>query len=59
MVNKKNIIFITLLVTISLFFIWPEKKYKPYIVSDEYQKQVDNFYLPPMPPDWEWQLRLQ
>lgn len=37
-----------------IIFIWPEKKYIPYVVSDEFQKQVDNFYLPPMPPDWKW-----
>ena len=36
------------------FFFWPEKKYKPYQVSKEFQAQVDNFYLPDMPPDWQW-----
>ena len=36
------------------FFLWPEKKYEAYQVSPEYQAQVDAFYLPDMPPDWQW-----
>lgn len=36
------------------FFFWPEKKYEPYQVSEAYQAQVDAFYLPDMPPDWQW-----
>ncbi|WP_026940590.1 alpha/beta fold hydrolase [Hellea balneolensis] len=36
------------------FYLWPEKKYEPYQVSEAYQAQVDAFYLPDMPPDWSW-----
>ena len=36
------------------FFLWPEKKYKPYKVSSEYQAQVDAFHMPDFPPDWQW-----
>jgi len=42
------------LLAVLAFFFWPEKKYKPYQVSPEYQAQVDAFYLPDMPPDWVW-----
>ncbi len=34
--------------------LWPEKKYKAYQVSADYQAQVDAFYVPPMPADWTW-----
>ena len=54
MTSKKNIIIASILVPLLLFFIWPEKKYKAYEVGDDFQKQVDNFYLPTMPPDWSW-----
>ncbi len=43
-----------ILLGVLAFFLWPEKKYKPYQVSAEYQAQVDAFYLPNMPPDWQW-----
>ena len=43
-----------LLFGVLAFFLWPEKKYKPYQVSAEYQAQVDAFHLPDMPPDWIW-----
>ena len=36
------------------FFFWPEKEYEPHQVSEAYQAQVDAFYLPDMPPDWQW-----
>jgi len=36
------------------FFFWPEKAYKPFEVTAEYQAQVDAFHLPDMPPDWVW-----
>jgi len=35
-------------------FLWPEKSYTPYKVDIDYQKQVDAFILPDMPPDWSW-----
>jgi len=35
-------------------WIWPEKPYRPYQVSKAYQAQVDDFHIPPMPPDWIW-----
>jgi len=43
-----------ILLGVLAFFLWPEKKYKPFQVSAEYQAQVDAFYLPEMPPDWTW-----
>ena len=43
-----------LLLSILIFFFWPEKPYKPYHVDSDYRSQVDAYYLPPMPPDWEW-----
>ena len=43
-----------LLLGVLAFFFWPEKKYEPFQVSKEYQAQVDAFYLPDMPPDWQW-----
>ena len=42
------------LLGVLVFFFWPEKKYEPYQVSEAYQAQVDAFYLPDMPPDWQW-----
>ena len=46
MIIKKNIIIALILVPLLLLFFWPEKKYKAYEVADEFQKQVDIFYLP-------------
>lgn len=43
------------LLAILAFFFWPEKAYKPYQVSPEYQAQVDAFDMPDMPPDWRWE----
>jgi len=43
-----------LLLGVLAFFLWPEKAYKPYQVSSDYQAQVDAFHLPDMPPDWIW-----
>lgn len=45
---------LVVLLAVIAFFVWPEKKYKPYEVTPEYQAQVDAFYLPDMPPDWQW-----
>ena len=45
---------LVLLLAVIAFFVWPEKKYKPYEVTPEYQAQVDAFYLHDMPPDWVW-----
>ena len=45
-----------LLLAVVAFFFWPEKKYEPYQVSAEYQAQVDAFFLPDMPPDWQWKI---
>lgn len=42
------------IIAVIAFFIWPEKRYKAYSVSDDFQAQVDAFYLPDMPPDWVW-----
>ncbi len=38
---------------LALYF-WPEKSYSAYAVNAEYQKQVDAYFVPEMPPDWTW-----
>jgi len=43
-----------ILLAVIVFFVWPEKKYKPYQVLSEFQAQVDAFNLPDMPSDWVW-----
>ena len=44
---------ILLLAIVALLF-WPEKRYEPFQVNDAYQAQVDAYYVPSMPRDWEW-----
>lgn len=34
--------------------LWPEKKYRPFEVSQAYQAQAERFTIPKMPTDWEW-----
>jgi len=46
---------IAFLVSVAIFYLWPEKPYKPFKVSPEYQAQADAFHVPEMPPDWKWQ----
>lgn len=36
------------------FAFWPEKKFETYQVSPEYQAQIDNFHIPPMPEGWKY-----
>lgn len=43
-----------LALAIFAFLAWPESRYFPYEVSDEYQAQVDQFVIPDMPEDWTW-----
>lgn len=53
----KQIIFIVLgllLLGIIAVMAWPEKSYRPYVVSDEYRAQVNKFVIPDMPDDWVW-----
>ena len=38
------------------FFAWPESRYEPYEVSASYRAQVENFNIPDMPEDWEWDM---
>lgn len=45
---------LVIVLAVLAFFLWPEKAYKPYQVSPQYQAQVDAFYLPDMPNDWDW-----
>ena len=42
-----------ILLVIAAFIFWPEKAYKPYQVDAAYRAQVDDFYIPPMPADWQ------
>jgi lysophospholipase len=37
-----------------VFYLWPPAKYEPHQVSPEYQAQVDEFFIPPMPDGWEF-----
>lgn len=46
--------FVFLLIGIAALYFWPEKRYQPFKVSDDYQRQVDNYHIPDMPPDWQW-----
>ncbi len=45
---------LALVALIAVFFLWPEKAYKPYEVSEAYRVQAEGFNLPSMPPDWHW-----
>lgn len=36
-----------------VFLLYPPAKYVPHQVTPEYQAQVDNFNVPPMPEGWE------
>lgn len=47
-------LFVGLLIFIAAIFLWPQKRYQPFQVSDAYQVQVDAFNVPNMPSDWEW-----
>ncbi|MEP1230372.1 MAG: alpha/beta hydrolase [Litorimonas sp.] len=40
--------------TILGFFISPETAHEYYEVDEQYQAQVDAYYVPPMPTDWSW-----
>ena len=54
----KQVIFIffglVFFLSIIAFFAWPEKSYEPYVVSEKYLAQVNDFKIPDMPKDWEW-----
>jgi len=54
----KKSIFLALLGLIFIaavaFFAWPEKSHEYYEVDAAYQAQVDAYYVPPMPNDWQW-----
>jgi len=39
---------------IALAFLWPEKTYKPYKVSEAYKTQAEAYNIPSMPADWTW-----
>jgi len=43
------------ILAIVVFLFRPEKAYEAYVVSEDYQAQVDKFNLPAMPADWTWQ----
>ena len=45
-----------LIVGLAAFYFWPEKTYKPYAVSADYNAQADVYVVPAMPPDWSWGL---
>jgi len=45
---------IFLIIAILFLLFKPEKAYVAYQVPERFQKQVDAFNLPAMPPDWTW-----
>ena len=55
MIRRAIFIILGLLaLTIFAFLAWPESRYYPYQVSEDYQAQVDLFTIPDMPEDWTW-----
>jgi len=48
------VIFGLVIIATIAFLVWPEKRYAPYEVSEDYQAQVDAFRVPDMPQAWTW-----
>ena len=41
-----------IIIAVIAFFIWPEGPHEFYEVDEDYQAQVDDYHVPPMPADW-------